>query len=217
MARPNRPSLLTAALPTAAALVVLPLLAACASDAPQGPPPSRSPAWLARSSQLADEGDRRVLFAVGRADADADRATQRQLAEKQAKIEMAKGVRLLVERMVRQYMGAHSAYYEPMDPTAADEYTEDVCQEVADDMAERAKPWDDYHDPIGKEYFVRLKMDLADVLASYRDRMTRAYERELLRERVAADAEAFAVDLESQLETLEGLSAGQLDDLLAGR
>jgi len=199
-----------------AALVAASLASACASAEPAAPPPDRKPEWVARANTISDEGDSRVLFAVGVAEANPNRSMQRRQAQMRARNELARSISALVHGMVQHYVSGHRSYYEGMDESSSGEYTEDIARQVADQLIAGAKQWDDFHDPIDKSYFILYRMDVDDVIRAYSEQMNVAFRRELARQRIRADEESFQRDLQAQLHVLDGMTAAELDQLFAG-
>mgnify|MGYP003702464365 CR=1 FL=1 len=175
-----------------------------------------SPEWISRPSRVGDEGRERAIFAVGMADTNPNRSMQYSQARSRARTELARTVNVLVQSMVKDYMESNRDYYESMDTATSVEYTQDISRQVTQQMISGSKQWDDYHDPIDKTYFVLFRMDLDDVILSYRDQMNAAFRREVTRKRIKVDADDFEADLDKQLEKLNGMTAEQIDALVGG-
>ncbi len=211
MARNLPNGLLLAALMTAVVAV------GCSSPQSQGLANSRnSPEWISRPNRIDGEGSERVIFAVGISNSNPNRALQQSQARTRARTELARTVNVLVQSMVKDYMATNRDYYESMDTSSSTEYTQDISRQVTDQMISGAKQWDEYHDPIDQTYFVLYRMDLDDVILSYRDQMNAAFRREVTRKRIKADADEFEADLDEQLDKLNGMTADQIDALLGG-
>jgi hypothetical protein len=192
------------------------LLPSCASDGPIVAESRNSPEWIARSNRIGDEGSARVIYAVGEAEANRNRMLQMTQARNRARNNLARTVGSLVQSMVKEYIAANRDYYEDMDVSATEEYTQDISRLVADQMISVARQWDDYRDPIDRSQFVLYQVDLEDVILSYRDQMSAAFRREVMRKRIKASADAFERDLDTQLQKLGEMTAEQLDALVGG-
>jgi hypothetical protein len=175
-----------------------------------------SPEWISRPSRIGDEGRERAIFAVGMADTNPNRSMQYSQARSRARTELARTVNVLVQSMVKDYMESNRDYYESMDSATSVEYSQDISRQVTQQMITGSKQWDDYHDPIDKTYFVLFRMNLDDVILSYRDQMNAAFRREVTRKRIKVDADQFEADLDKQLQKLNGMSAEQIDELVGG-
>jgi hypothetical protein len=175
-----------------------------------------SPEWISRPNRIDDEGSERAIYAVGMADSNPNRSMQLVQARTRGKAELARTVKVLVQSMVKDFMSSNRDYYESMDAASSVEYTEDISRQVTQQMLSGAKQWDDFHDPIDRTYFVLYRMDLDDVVLSYRDQMNAAFRREVTRRRILVDADDFEVDLDKQLAKLNGMSAEQIDNLAGG-
>jgi hypothetical protein len=189
----------------------------CSSTGPHGLSSGRnSPEWISRPSEAADEGTERALFAVGMADTNPNRSMQYTQARSRARTELARTVNVLVQSMVKDYMGSNRDYFESMDTASSTEYTQDISRQVTQQMISGAKQWDDYHDPIDKTYFVLYRMDLDDVILSYADQMNAAFRREVTRKRIKVDADEFEADLDKQLDKLNEMTSAQINALVGG-
>ncbi len=215
MARPILSRLSPATL--LAGLMACGLATGCASTEPQSlSTASNSPEWISRPNRIGEEGEVRAVYGVGIAETNPNRAMQLTQARTRARTEIARTVNVLVQSMVTDYMSSNRDYYESMDTASSVEYTQDISRQVSDQMISGAKQWDDFHDPIAKTYFVLYRMDLDDVILTYRDQMNAAFRRELTRKRIKADAAEFEADLDKQLDKLNGMSAAEVDALMGG-
>lgn len=202
---------------TSLALLVVLSILGCSSTGPSGLSTARnSPEWISRPNRIGDEGSERAIFAVGMADTNPNRSMQSTQARSRARTELARTVNVLVQSMVKDYMESNRDYYESMDTATSVEYTQDISRQVTQQMISGSKQWDDYHDPVDKTYFVLFRMNLDDVILSYRDQMNAAYRREVTRNRIKVDADQFEADLDRQLQKLNGMTAEQIDALVGG-
>ena len=158
---------------------------------------------MARGGEIA-------IFAVGKSDAHSNRSVQASDARRRARGELARTVNVLVQSMVRGFMETHRGYYESMDSASSVEYIQDISRQVTQQIISGAKLWEDFHDPIEKAYYALYKIDMTEVILSYRDQMNAAFRREVSRRRMVVDSEAFEVDLERQLNRLRGMTAKQI-------
>ncbi|MDG2148856.1 MAG: hypothetical protein P8N09_04955 [Planctomycetota bacterium] len=189
------------------------LLGGCSSPAPTpqvSPGPRQLPEWISRPSHIDGEGGEIAIFAVGKSDAHSNRSVQASDARRRARGELARTVNVLVQSMVRGFMETHRGYYESMDSASSVEYIQDISRQVTQQIISGAKLWEDFHDPIEKAYYALYKIDMTEVILSYRDQMNAAFRREVSRRRMVVDSEAFEVDLERQLNRLRGMTAKQI-------
>jgi len=175
--------------------------------------PRQIPEWISRPSHVGDEGHDLAIFAVGKSGANSNRSVQASDARRRARGELARTVNVLVQSMVKEFMASHRDYYESMDSASSVEYTQDISRQVTQQMISGAKLWEDFHDPIEKAYYALYKMDLDEVILSYRDQMNAAFRREISRRRIMVDPEAFEADLDKQLNRLDTMTAKQIGAL----
>ena len=194
-------------------LLAFALVGGCSSPTPTpqiSSGPRQLPEWISRPSHIDDEGNGVALFAVGKSGAHSNRSMQADDARRRARGELARTVNALVQSMVRDFMETHRGYYESMDSAFSVEYIQDISRQVTQQIISGAKLWEDFHDPLEKAYYALYKMDMAEVILSYRDQMNAAFRREVSRRRMVVDSEAFEVDLGRQLNRLRGMTAKQI-------
>ena len=199
-----------------ATLGALALGPGCATDGQELSTSRNSPEWVAQSNRIDEEGDARVIYAVGMSEANRNPMLQMTQARNRARNELARTVGSLVQSMVKEYMSDNRDYYENMDISSSEEYMQDISRLVADQMISVARQWRDYRDPLDRTQFVLYRIELEDVILSYRDQMSAAFRREVMRKRIKASADSFERDLEQQIARLDEMTADEVDALLGG-
>lgn len=184
------------------------LATACASPS-QTTASGAGPEWIDRPG-VTDEGDNRVLYAVGIAADNPNPAARRGAALANGRSELARSLATLVQGLVKSYMATNRDHYE-MDTASSVEYYEDLTRQVTEEVLVGSRQVDTYLDPIDRTYYVRMRLALDDVLASYRQQMQAAYYREASRQRIKVKADEFEKDLDTQLENLRDMRADEIN------
>lgn len=202
---------------TLGALVLALGVTSCGStpDTAQTPVSQNGPAWIDRPQNVFDEGSAVVIQAVGIAADNPNPAARRQMAITRARQELAATMGTLVQGMVVSYMDTNRDFYD-MDSASSTEYYQDITRQVTQEMLVGSKAVDAWRDPIDNTYYVLMRLDLDDVILSYKSKMNGAYEREKTRQRIKANAMDFQKQLDDQLDKLNNMDAGQINSELMG-
>lgn len=200
------------------ALILALGVASCSSaEKPaQTPVAQNGPAWIDRPQSVFDEGSNVVIQAVGLAADNPNPAIRRQMAITRARQELAATMGTLVQGMVVSYMDTNRDFYD-MDSASSTEYYQDITRQVTQEMLVGSKAVDAWRDPITNDYYVLMRIDLDDVISSYKSKMNGAYEREATRKRIKANAMDFQKQMDGQLDKLNGMDADAIqDEFLSG-
>lgn len=181
-----------------------------ASTEPDAP---NAPLWIDQPQSLADEGNNVVIYAVGSAADNPNRSARRNMALTRARQELAATMGVLVQSMVVSYMDTNRDFYD-MDSASSTEYYQDISRQVTQEMLVGSKQVDAYRDPISNEYYVLMRVDLDDVINSYKSKMSGTYDREATRRRIKANMEEFQGQMDAQLDQLRSMDAADLEAAL---
>ncbi|GJM22918.1 MAG: hypothetical protein DHS20C15_28330 [Planctomycetota bacterium] len=194
----------------AAAVLAVGCSSAPASSEPESP---NSPIWIDQPQSLVDEGNNVVIYAVGSAADNPNRSARRSMAMARARQELAATMGVLVQSMVVSYMDTNRDFYD-MDSASSTEYYQDISRQVTQEMLVGSRQEQAYRDPISNEYYVLMRVDLDDVINSYKAKMSGTFDREATRRRIKANMEEFQGEMDAQLDKLRNMDAADLEAAL---
>lgn len=200
-----------------AAVLVAPLVGCSSTDnSPSSTPESAgAPAWIDRPNGAYDDGSEKAIYAVGIAAHNPNPAARRNSASARARDELARTVSTQVKGLVQDYMNTNRDFYD-MDGASSIEYFEQISSQVVNETLVGSKQVNAWKDPGDKTEYVLYRIDLDDMIASYKQKMQANAMREMQRNRIKAKKDSFEEKLNEQIDKIEEWEANQFNNLSDG-
>ena len=176
---------------------------------------SNAPSWIERPNGAFDEGNGVVIYGVGISASNANPAMMRENAKVRASRELAQALGTLVQGMTVSYMDSSQDFVDP-DTATSTEFVQDVTRSVSQEFLVGPKVADSYKDPLTGTYYILMRLDLDDVMASYKNKMSAAADRERTRNRIKGNAEDFLKQLDDQLDKINNMDASEVEEEFMG-
>lgn len=173
------------------------------------------PTWIDQPNGAYDDGGEMVIYAVGIAANNPNPAARRSMAGTRARDELARTIATSVKGLVQDYMNTNRDFYD-MDGASSVEYFEQISSQVVNETLVGSKQVNAWRDPATSTEYVLYRVDLDDVILSYKSKMQEAAKREMQRKRIKTQKDQFENKLNEQIDKIENWEAQQFNNLSTG-